>query len=175
MAHFDFVQDFTYPLPNARLSGNMATPMSGILICRPMWNANQPEALVPTLAWIPIMVHFDFVRDFTYPLLGACLSGNMDTPMSGIFICRPMWNANQHEALVPTLTWIPIMVHFDFVRDFTYLLPGTRLSRNMATPMSGILICRPMQDADQHEALVTTLSGKSITELSGFPILLIAC
>ena len=134
---FRFVRDFTYPLSSARLFGNMATPMSGKSSC-----ANVRDSLLPSnaerrstqssrhsLSRIMIMAHSGFVRDVAFPLSSAHLSRKSFTFMSGNFIA--------------VISWI-----------LTILMSG-----NMTALISGTLICRPMQSANQPEALVLTLSG----------------
>ena len=89
IAHSGFVRDFTYLLPSARLCGNMATPMSGKSNCANVRdshltsNAERRPAqrscpdfvrdsqsylsvTITILSGNPIIIHFDFVRDFNF-------------------------------------------------------------------------------------------------------------
>ena len=88
--------------------------MSGILIYRPMQSADRSETLVPTLSGIMIMAISSLVRDFESYL----------------------------SVTITILSGIPIITHFDFVRDFIFACPlsNTPLSKKSLAFVSGNLL-----------------------------------
>ena len=109
IAHSGFVRDFTYLLPSARLCGNMATSMSGKSNCANVRDSHLPSNAErrPAQRSCP-----DFVRD----------------------------SQSYLSVTITILSGIPIIIHFDFVRDFNFAYPLS------STPLSEI-ICTNVRDS----------------------------